>query len=469
MGRRAQRNLLPALVALLGLCWGQTAARGQYSYDGPRNSNYAPNGYTPGSQGASYPGTALPGANFNGYPVPLGSSAGYPAAPTSNPGAYLMSAAPGNAHGPVNQGLPQNIYQQSADMDPAVPGNGQAPEPRMVPLPTKDGDIIMDHGSPGPGPCPRELTPTSLPPYTIAPPDILFLDAIRLIPKPPYRIEPLELVLLDVTDTLPGQPIKGQFVVSPEGFINLGYSYGSVRIGGLTLEQAQTAIRTHLSQILRNPQVTLALAQFRGLQQLRGQHLIRPDGTISLGTYGSVYVAGLTLGQAKCVLEKYLSNYILDPQIAVDVLAYNSKVYYVIFDGGGFGQQVFRVPVTGNEYVLDAIGMVQGLAPVSSKKRIWLARPSPAHMGCNQILPVDWNAITMGGSTATNYQVFPGDRIYVSANRLIAFDNYLSMVIAPIERVLGLTLLGTYTGLGIRAFRNNNNNGNTGFVPIIGR
>ena len=65
-----------------------------------------------------------------------------------------------------------------------------------------------------------------------------------------------------------------------------------------------------------NAVVTLALAQFRGLQQVRGQHLIRPDGTISLGVYGSVYVAGLTLGQAKCVIEKHLSQYLLDPQVA---------------------------------------------------------------------------------------------------------------------------------------------------------
>src|SRR5262249_12521943 len=153
-------------------------------------------------------------------------------------------------------------------------------------------------------------------------------------------------------------PVRPQmvtpFVVSPEGLVNLGYSYGPVRVGGLTLEEAQAAIRHHLEKTLRNCQVTVALAQFRGLQQVRGQHLIRPDGTISLGTYGSVYVAGLTLGQAKCVIEKYLSQYILDPQIAVDVMAYNSKVYYVIFDGGGFGQQIFRLPVTGNETVLDA-------------------------------------------------------------------------------------------------------------------
>ena len=81
-------------------------------------------------------------------------------------------------------------------------------------------------------------------------------------------------------------------------------------------------------------------------------------------------------------------------QVAVDVLAYNSKVYFVIFDGGGFGQQVFRLPATGNETVLDAVSLVQGLAPISSKRRIWLARPAPANSGCSQILPVDWNAIT---------------------------------------------------------------------------
>lgn len=253
------------------------------------------------------------------------------------------------------------------------------------------------------------------------------------------------MLLLSVTDTLPNAPILGQYVISPEGMLSLGFNYGAVRVGGLTLDQAQTAIRNHLSKILRNPQVTLALAQFRGIQQVRGQHLVRPDGTIGLGTYGSVYVAGMTLGQAKLAIERYLSYYLQDPQVAVDVLAYNSKVYYVIYDGAGFGQQIFRLPSTGNETVLDAISQLQGLAAVSSKKRIWLARPAPDDMGYSQILPIDWGAITQGAVTNTNYQVFPGDRIYIHSNCLICFDNYLSMVLSPIERMLGITLLGAFT------------------------
>jgi len=379
---------------------------------------------------------------------------------TANPGCARCqsgsSTVGGNPMGtPVDGGIQRTAYFQDAGTDPSKKMMTMHPG-----LPGAPGNPIA-----GPGPLPTELAPVSHPPYTIAPPDIITIDAVRLVPKPPYRVEPLEILFINVTDTLPNQPINGAFVVSPEGTINLGFNYGTVRVGGLTLDQIQTNIRGHLGNILRNSQVTVALAQFRGLQQLRGEHLVRPDGTISLGTYGSVYVAGMTLGQAKCVVEKHLSEYLLNPQIAIDVFAYNSKVFYVIFDGAGFGQQVYRLPVTGNETVLDAIGFVQGLAPVSSKNRIWLARPSPVNLGCNQILPVDWNAITMAGSTATNYQIFPGDRVYVSSDCLIRFDNYLSKVLAPVERILGVTLLGTSTVQSFQNLRNGTTNGTAVLVP----
>lgn len=387
-------------------------------------------------------------------------------APPSTPGSHVPGprSLPKEVHRvgypkemPGTSDIQQVSYLQDGQVVPYSAPSPLDPSKRTMPIhPGVPG--VPGNPIPGPGPCPHEISMVSHPPYTIAPPDIITIDAVRLIPRPPYRVEPLEVLLINVTETLPNAPIAGPFVVAPDGSINLGFNYGSLRVAGLTLEQIQTAIRNHLSNILRNPQVTVALAQFRGLQQIRGQHLVRPDGTISLGTYGSVYVAGMTLGQAKCVIEKHLSEYLLDPQLAIDVFSYNSKVYYVILDGGGFGQQVIRLPVTGNETVLDAIANIQGLAPVSSKHRLWLARPSPVHLGCNQILPIDWMAITMNASTATNYQIFPGDRIYVSADRLIALDNWMSKVLAPVERALGITLLGATTRNALR-FNNNNNQG----------
>ncbi|HOA52459.1 MAG TPA: hypothetical protein PKI05_09385, partial [Thermogutta sp.] len=110
----------------------------------------------------------------------------------------------------------------------------------------------------------------------------------------------------------------------------------------------------------------------------------------------------------------------------------------------GEDDSVIRLPCTGNETVLDAIAQVGGISQVSSK-RIWIARPSPAGTGCEQILPVDWNAITRGGNTATNYQVMPGDRIFIAHDDMIAFHAWIDKTVAPVERLFGFTGLGTST------------------------
>jgi len=292
---------------------------------------------------------------------------------------------------------------------------------------------------------PHELEKTSLPSYMIEPPDILLIDAVRIVPLPPYKLEPLDALLLQATNTLPTEPIAGIFGVEADGMVTLGPSYGKVQVAGLTTDQARAAIEKQLGQFVKEPKVQVALAQSRAMQQIRGEHLVRPDGTVGLGIYGSVYVAGLTLEAAKATIEAHLSQYLLNPEVSVDVFAYNSKVFYIIFDGGGYGQQMYRLPITGNETVLDALSQVSGLPAVSSKNKIWIARPNGLEDEHEQVLPVDWKAVAMRGSSRTNYQLFPGDRLYVQSDRLIAFDNLLAKIISPIERVLGVTLLGQQT------------------------
>jgi polysaccharide export outer membrane protein len=290
---------------------------------------------------------------------------------------------------------------------------------------------------------PRELEKISQPPYVIETPDILLLDTLRVTPKPPYRVEPLDVLLVQATDVLPDQPISGPFGVEPEGTLNLGPSYGSVQVAGLTLEEAQNAALAQLKKAgFDKATVRVAVGQSRAMQQIRGEHIVRPDGTLGLGTYGDVYVAGLTLKEARAAIEQHLSQYLLRPEVSVDVFAYNSKFYYIVSAGGGYGEQVYRFPHTGNETVLDAMSQIAGLPITASRHRIWIARPAPADASCFQVLPVDWQAVTRGGATATNYQVLPGDRIFIDADPLLAADTALARIFAPIERVFGLTLLG---------------------------
>jgi polysaccharide export outer membrane protein len=407
--------------------------------------------------------------------MPYGMQGGQP---QMQPGmGYMQPNAPGN-HGPIQQ----TAYYQ--------PGMGTLPQPNTSeppgmgmngrPLPGPGSTVMAGpamgmplpmHGqvpmNPDP-PLPRELIKSVMPPYVIEPPDTVFIELLRAIPKPPYRVEPLDVLVINVADTLPNQPIAGTYFVSPDGLLNLGFSYGMVRVAGLTLEQVLAAVKLVLRSKLNDPQVGVGLASFRGSGTLRGEFMLAQDGTVTLGSYGSVPLAGLTLAQAKAAIEKHLSGTLLNPEISINVSGFNSKVYYVIFDGAGFGQQIYRFPITGNETVLDAIANLQGLPAVASKRRMWLARPAPMNRGCYQILPIDWEVITEAGATDTNWQLFPGDRIYVDGDPWIKADNTVAKVMAPIERVLGVSLLAAsvYSNFRVAFTSTNGVNGGT-FIPVV--
>ncbi len=291
---------------------------------------------------------------------------------------------------------------------------------------------------------PKELNMTTHPPITVAAPDILRIDANRLIPLPPYKIEPLDALYLYADSALPDYPINGLYPVDPDGTINLGPKYGGqVRVADKTTVEIEKLLIPNLERAeLKKPSISVSLAQSKGLQQIRGEHLIRPDGTVGLGDYGSVFVAGMTLPQVKACIEAHLSKKLLKPEVSVDVAAFNSKFYYVITDFAGNGEQVAPLPCTGNETVLDAIGKIGGLSPVSSKK-MWIARPAPASEGVDQILPVDWKGITRRGHTRTNYQILPGDRVFIMSQPITTADTYLARTLQPLERLFGATLLGS--------------------------
>jgi len=328
-------------------------------------------------------------------------------------------------------------------------------------------------------PVPRELEKVSLPIYRVEPPDILLIESVNNIRPEGATLRPgetLEVLLGNPELLTPPDPeanpieaqyqtelevrfkhVNGPYLIQPDGTINLGPIYGSVRVAGLTPEQAEEAIAQHLRSYttdeagnpvgLKDPLVAVSLPDIGGLQQVAGEHLVRPDGTIALGIYGAVYVAGMTLEEVKYAVEAHLSAYLQSPEVSVDVLSYNSKKIYVVTDGGGYGERVVQLPVTGNETVLDAISQVQGLSDVSSKK-IWIARPAPSGAECAQVLDVHWEEITREGITTTNYQLLPGDRIFIEADHMIATDNFLAKLFAPVERTFGVALLGI--GLGQR-------------------
>jgi polysaccharide export outer membrane protein len=150
--------------------------------------------------------------------------------------------------------------------------------------------------------------------------------------------------------------------------------------------------------------------------RLPGDQPVMPDGTINLGRYGQLQVAGKTVeeigtavrtaveAQAKDAKEKEVGP------ITVRVVTRVSKVYYVLGEVNAPG----AFTLNGRETVLDGILAAGGLSDRASRRNIILSRPTRPD-GCRVVLPICYREIVQVGDTATNYQLLPGDRIFVAS------------------------------------------------------
>jgi protein involved in polysaccharide export with SLBB domain len=169
---------------------------------------------------------------------------------------------------------------------------------------------------------------------------------------------------------------------------------------------------------------------------LECERIVGPDGRIAIQGIGEVHVSGKTVEEARLAITKTILE--ACPQakqaafaVIVDVSAVNSKKCYVITKGAGLCDNVMEFPINGNETVLDAISRIGGISQVSSVN-ISIARLAPNGVGCEQILPVNWDEITRGGNTATNYHLLPGDRLYVKMAKEPAPPRPAAVALPPI-------------------------------------
>jgi len=232
---------------------------------------------------------------------------------------------------------------------------------------------------------------------------------LRKVSMPDYVVEPPDIILVEVLETLPGRPITGERLVRPDGKITLGF-YGEVYVAGLTMGEIKEKVILHLRDYINDE--VLGLAQFD-----RETNTFKP-------------------------VEPKDSN-----RVFVDVVSYNSKVYYVQGDVGVPG----RLPITGNETVLDAINYAGGLIPTASTVNIRLVRPAPPGAAKSQILPVNLAAIINDGDTTTNYQLMPGDRLMVYRDPIVRTTVFLDRLASPFNSVLNSMLQYSFTARSIKA------------------
>ncbi|WP_218933254.1 polysaccharide biosynthesis/export family protein [Rubripirellula lacrimiformis] len=173
---------------------------------------------------------------------------------------------------------------------------------------------------------------------------------------------------------------------------------------------------------------------FNSPVRLSADQTVQQDGTIELGSYGRLTVAGMSAEEIQSRVqnvvtaqesEKRLHRIALashrdggsdddgqddnvDYGVTVRLVNKESGLFYVMGEVNAPGSY----PLVGHETVLDAIIAAGGLSDRSNDHKIILTRPQTAS-NPRQIMPVCYQQILQLGDVSTNYQLMPGDRIYV--------------------------------------------------------
>lgn len=164
-------------------------------------------------------------------------------------------------------------------------------------------------------PVPAQMTQASLPARVIGPSDVLHVDAERVIPLPPYRVETGDILYV-TGKTAGATQIDGLYPVEADGSVNLGPELGGPAAArGCTTQEVRQALAARMP----GADVTVTLAQARGIRQIAGEHVVGADGAIVLGTYGRVAVGGKTADEAKAAIEAHLAGSLYRPEVSVSI------------------------------------------------------------------------------------------------------------------------------------------------------
>ena len=318
----------------------------------------------------------------------------------------------------------------------------------------------------------------------------------------PYIVDAPDILTIDVVDALPGRPIVGEYLVRGDGTISLGI-YGDLHVRGLTLDQIKQKLILHLRTYLTDRALGLILpaedaehADFLQLSPMPANDDLpemplfdrpgkpalpgnpvppvdaapveperpakvapvpapRPDTAARVGPgarrRSRLEKARLGIRRPVSAVQVPVVAPAAEPSqpmrvvpaaanfyLSVGVRVYNSKVYYVDGDVLLAG----RFPSQGNETILDAIYNAGGLSSTADSTAIRLYRPGRGGKPAREYL-VDLAKIK-AGDAALNYQLFPGDRLIVGRDKVVAATVQLDRLTAPLNSMVNSWLTYAY-------------------------
>ena len=237
-------------------------------------------------------------------------------------------------------------------------------------------------------------------------------------PLPTYMVEIGDTVLIEAVKFDASIRLPGDQVIKPDGHISLG-EFGEYMAHGKTIEQIGLEVQQLIDdQIRRDLEVAYqierrqrendeVLADRRNaasvdLEEDDDDDLTDDDNELSLKSIEDE--------ESRIALERRILESILSNEISVRLVTWDSKKIYVLGEVNSPGSFDYN----GTHTVLDALIEAGGLTSGANEHKILVARPTTCN-SCRIVMTVCYDQIVQLGDTTSNYQLMPGDRVFVPA------------------------------------------------------
>lgn len=132
---------------------------------------------------------------------------------------------------------------------------------------------------------------------------------------------------------------------------------------------------------------------------------IRKDGQVHLPVVGAITATGLTLTEFETALREAVARYVVEPQVTVEILRYESQKFHVL----GQVRQPGTFAVDGDTTLLEALTLAGGAADQADLETATVVRQG-------QLLPIDLGDLLRRGDTSRNVFMRAGDVVFVPDN-----------------------------------------------------
>jgi protein involved in polysaccharide export with SLBB domain len=229
---------------------------------------------------------------------------------------------------------------------------------------------------------------------------------------------------------------------------------GGPQFSNLNLQQSGAVTLTNqLSPELLRPQptpFTLGPGDRLEIELLnqpksRATTFVGPDGKVYYHLLPGIDVWGLTLNQARAVLEKEMAKYVTEPQIAVTLREASSKHIWLLGRLTRPGVYPLTAPTTLLESIATAGGAAHSTSQVTTEELADLRHCFVMRQG--QFLPVDFYRLLREGDTSQNIYLQPDDFVYVPS--ALSQQIYVLGAVAfprAVPYTEGMTMVGAIAG-----------------------